>query len=151
VSRALALVLALGVSVPGRALAQETGPLIHYGKWVMAAGAITMNVLAAVAHQDADDAFAQIETACFDDPNRCDLNSEGEYADAELEAAYQTSLHYDRVAQRWLILGETALVGATAMFVWEFTRKKHEPDNIPFEPEIRVLRQATGVGIRIPW
>jgi hypothetical protein len=37
------------------------------------------------------------------------------------------------------------------MFVWEFTHKKHEPDNIPFEPEVRVLRNATGVGIKIPW
>jgi len=151
VSRALRLVFLLVLSVPAQAAAQQTGPLVRYGKWVMAAGAVTMNLLAAGAHNDADDAFAEIETACSADPNRCLINSDGEYADPEMEAAYQTSLHYDRMAQRWLVLGETALVGATVMFVWEFTHTKHEPDNIPFEPEVRVLRNATGVGIKIPW
>jgi hypothetical protein len=161
VRRILGFLLALGLSLPTGAGAQATdtgtgsgngtGPWIHYGKWVLTAGAITMNLLAAGAHQDADDAFTEIEIACFDDPDRCTLNTDGEYADPEMEEAYQTSLHYDRMARRWLILGETALVGATAMFVWEFTHKKHEPDNIPFEPEVRVLRNATGVGIKIPW
>ena len=136
--RILALALALGVSLPAGAQAQETdtgptetGPWIRYGKWVLTAGAITMNLLAAGAHQDADDAFSEIETACFDDPDRCALNSEGEYADPELEEAYQTSLHYDRMSRRWLILGETALVGATAMFVWEFTRQEARAQQHP--------------------
>jgi hypothetical protein len=35
--------------------------------------------------------------------------------------------------------------------VVEFTRKTHKPDNIPFEPEIRSLRHATGIGIRMAW
>jgi hypothetical protein len=151
VSRGLALAFLLGLTFQTQGAAQQTGPLIRYGKWVMAAGAVTMNLLAAGAHNEADDAFSEIETACSADPNRCVINSDGEYADPEMEAAYQTSLHYDRMAQRWLVLGETALVGATVMFVWEFTHKKHEPDNIPFEPEVRVLRNATGLGIRIPW
>jgi hypothetical protein len=150
-NRIFALVLVGTLSLPMGAAAQEVGPLIRYGKWVLAAGAVGMNLLAAQAHHDADDAFDQVETACFADPARCDLNVDGEYADPAIEAAYQSSLHYDRMARRWLILGETALVGATAMFVWEFTRKKHEPDNIPFEPEVRVLRDATGIGIRVPW
>jgi hypothetical protein len=149
--RVFTLVLVLGLSLPLSAAAQEVGPFIRYGKWLLAAGAVGMNLLAAQAHGDADDAFDQVETACFADPNRCALNTEGEYVDPSVEAAYQSSLHYDRMARRWLILGETALIGATAMFVWEFTRKTHEPDNIPFEPEVRVLRDATGVGIRIPW
>jgi hypothetical protein len=29
------------------------------------------------------------------------------------------------------------------------TRKTHKPDNIPFEPEVRSLRHATGVGMRL--
>ena len=37
--------------------------------------------------------------------------------DPAVEASYQSSLHYDRVARRWFVLGETALVGAAAMFV----------------------------------
>ena len=65
------------------------------------------------------------------------------------EQLYQASLRYDGHARRWLFAGETALVGAAAIFVYEITRHAHKPDNIPFEPEVRSLRQATGVGVRI--
>jgi hypothetical protein len=138
------------LTLPVSASAQEVGSLVRYGKWVLAAGAVGMNVLAARAHNDAEDAFDRVERACFDDSIRCIINVEGQYADAGVEAAYQSSLHHDRVARRWLILGETALVGAAAMFVWEFTRKTHEPDNIPFEPEITTLRDGTTrFGVRV--
>ena len=33
------------------------------------------------------------------------------------KSLYQSSLHYDRQARRWLFAGETALVGAAALFV----------------------------------
>jgi hypothetical protein len=150
-TRVLGLTLALALSLAPGAHAQGAGGLVKYGKWVLAAGAVGMNLLAASAHDDAEAAFDRIEDACFADRIRCLVNVEGRYADPELEGLYQTSLHEDRVARRWLILGETALVGAAAMFVWELTRKSHEPDNIPFEPEVRSLRQATGVGVKIPW
>jgi hypothetical protein len=150
-TRVLGLTLALALILAPGAHAQGAGGLVKYGKWVLAAGAVGMNLLAASAHDDAEAAFDRIEDACFADRIRCLVNVEGRYADPELEGLYQTSLHEDRVARRWLILGETALVGAAAMFVWELTRKSHEPDNIPFEPEVRSLRQATGVGVRIAW
>jgi hypothetical protein len=138
--------------LPGSAAAQKTGPLIKYGKWVLAAGAVGMNLLAARAHDRADDAFDRISDVCFEvDSSRCFLASDGTYADPEIEGLYQTSLSYDRRARRWLIAGETALLGAAALFVIEFTRKTHKPDNIPFEPEIRSLREATGVGVRVAW
>ncbi|HUF35290.1 MAG TPA: hypothetical protein VMN37_05025 [Gemmatimonadales bacterium] len=150
-TRAAALLLVLLATLAPVAHAQRAGPIVKYGKWVLAAGAVSMNLLAARAHDDAEDAFDRIEDACFEDRLRCIVNTEGRYADGDIEALYQTSLHQDRVARRWLILGETALVGAAAMFVWELTRKSHEPDNIPFEPEVRSLRHATGIGLRIPW
>ena len=83
--------------------------------------------------------------------DRCLLGPDGAYADPVMEDLYQSSLDYDSEARRWLIAGETALVGATALFVLELTRKVHKPDNIPFEPEIRSLRRATGVGVRVAW
>ena len=144
-------ILALLLLAAPRAEAQGSGPLVKYGKWVLAAGAVGMNLLAAGAHDDAERAFDGIEDACFVDRVRCLTDIEGRYADPQIEELYQTSLHADRVARRWLILGETALVGAAAMFVWELTRKSHEPENIPFEPEVRSLRNATGVGVRIAW
>jgi hypothetical protein len=149
--RALGLTLLLALLLPASAAAQETRPLVKYGKWVLAAGAVTMNLLAAQAHNRADRAFDTIEDACFLDSTRCIVGEDGAYADPAMEELYQTSLDYDREARRWLIAGETALVGATALFVLELTRKTHKPDNIPFEPEIRSLRRATGVGIRVAW
>lgn len=150
-TRPLSALLALAVVLTSPAAAQGTGPLVRYGKWVLAAGAVGMNLLAARAHDRADESFDGIEEACFLSPSRCTLGPDGGYADSHIEGLYQTSLHYDRSARRWLIAGETALLGAAAMFVWEMTRKTHKPDNIPFEPEVRSLRQATGVGVRIAW
>jgi hypothetical protein len=149
--RALALALSLAFLLPASASAQGTGPLIKYGKWVLAAGAVGMNLLAARAHNRADEAFDRVRDICFETSSRCFLGSGGAYADPAIERLYQTSLNYDRRARRWLIAGETALLGAAALFVIEFTRKTHKPDNIPFEPEIRSLRHATGVGVRVAW
>ena len=149
--RALALSLLLALLLPVSSAAQESRPLVRYGKWVLAAGAVTMNLLAAQAHSRADRAFDAIEDACFENSTRCLLGPDGAYADPVMEDLYQSSLDYDSEARRWLIAGETALVGATALFVLELTRKVHKPDNIPFEPEIRSLRRATGVGVRVSW
>jgi hypothetical protein len=150
-TRALLALLALVTTLPPAAAAQGSPPLVKYGKWVLAAGAVSMNILAARAHDDAEAAFDQVEDTCRAEPVRCIINVEGRYADPALEALYQTTLHEDRMARRWLIFGETALVGAAAMFVWELTRKSHEPDNIPFEPEVKSLNNATGVGLRVRW
>ena len=73
----------------------------------------------------------------------------GRYLNPASERLYQISLHYDRRARTWLFSGETALVAAAGMFVWELTRQTDKPDNIPFEPEVRSLERATGVGVRI--
>jgi hypothetical protein len=144
-----ALVVLLAVMLTGRAEAQGLRPVVKYGKWVLAAGAVAMNVLAAKAHERGDDVFHELENRCQDNHFFCDLDSSGHYVNAESEAIYQESLRYDRRARRWLIGGETALLGAAAMLVWELTGKTHRPDNIPFEPEVKSLRQATGVGLRI--
>jgi hypothetical protein len=149
-TRALFLLLALAM-LPATASSQESGPLIRYGKWVLAAGAVGMNLLAARAHDRAEETFDVIEDTCFDERSRCVLGPGGTYADPAIEELYQASLRYDRRARTWLIAGETALLGAAALFVLEFTRKTHKPDNIPFEPEIRSLRQATGIGVRVAW
>jgi hypothetical protein len=92
-----------------------------------------------------------LESRCLQAPERCDLGPGGSYLDPEIEGLYQTSLRYDRTARGWLIGGETALAGAAALFVWELTRPKGRPENIPFEPEVKSLRGATGLGLRVPF
>jgi hypothetical protein len=151
-SRFFTVLLLLGLTVaPAAAAAQDSPPLVRYGKWLLAAGAIGFNLLAAESHQNADDAFNTLEDLCFEDFDRCDLGPDGTYLNPHIEGLYQTSLHYDRQTRTWLIVGETALVASATMFVWELTRHTEKPDNIPFEPEVRSLKQATGVGLRIAW
>ncbi len=150
-SRLAALTLVLGMLMTGAApaRAQGSGPLIKYGKWVLVAGAVGMNLLAEQAHHRADDQFGALRARCVVDTSLCAVDGAGRYLDGQSESLYQASLRYDGHARRWLFGGETALVGAAAMFVYELTRHTPKPDNIPFEPEVRSLRQATGVGIKI--
>ena len=129
--------------------AQGSPALVKYGKWVLAAGALGMNYLAARAHDRAENSFDSLEGRCLELRSRCDLDASGDYVDPRTEFLYQESLRYDRQARRWLFGGESALIGAAAMFVWELTRHTPKPDNIPFEPEVRSLHRATGVGLRV--
>jgi hypothetical protein len=150
-TRTLAVILAL-LMMTAPAQAQNvsgTGPLVKYGKWVLAAGALGMNYLAARSHNRAQDSFDALENRCLDDHSRCALGAGGAYSDAASEALYQQSLRYDRQARGWLFGGETALVGAAALFVWDLTRHTPKPDNIPFEPEVRSLPRGTGVGLKL--
>jgi hypothetical protein len=133
-----------------RAEAQGLSPAVKYGKWVLLAGSVGMNYMAVRAHNRADDSFDALASRCNVDAQRCALGPTGGYADTEIEGLYQTPLRFDRRARRWLIGGETALAGAAVLFVWELTRPKGRPDNIPFEPEVRSLRAGgTGLGLRL--
>jgi len=129
--------------------AEAQGPVVKYGKWLLVAGSIGMNYLALQSHNRADDAFNALEARCLANHDRCILGAGGQYTDAETESLYQTSLRQDRVARGWLVGGETALAGAAALFIWELTRPKGRPRNIPFEPEVRSMRGGTGVGLRM--
>jgi hypothetical protein len=138
----------LTIFLSGRAEAQGLSPLVKYGKWIMVAGSAGMNYFAIRAHNRAEDAFNELESRCLATNSRCILGPSGSYLDPEIEGFYQSSLRYDRIARGWLIGGETALAGAAVLFVWELTRPKGRPDNIPFEPEVRSLRGSTGLGLR---
>jgi hypothetical protein len=151
--RLLALVLALSLA-PLPARAQEnppSRPLVKYGKWVLAAGAVGMNYLAARAHDRADERFSALETRCFAEQSLCDLDPSGHYVNGGSEQLYQQSLRYDRQARRWLFGGETALLGAAAMFVLELTRHTPLPVIFPFERVVRSLPGGTGVGVKVSW
>ena len=146
-SRGLTLLLVLLTFV---SRVEGQGPAVKYGKWLLVAGSIGMNYLAVRAHDNAEDAYNALESRCLSAPDRCALGPGGVYLDPEIESFYQTSIGYDRQARRWLFGGETALVGAAALFIWELTRPKSRPGNIPFEPEVRSLRGGeTGLGLRL--
>jgi hypothetical protein len=147
--RTWSVTLSLILLLTAPADAQGLKPVIKYGKWVLAAGAVGMNYLALRAHNHAEDSFTGLETRCLESRQQCALGPDGSYLDPATEDLYQGSLRYDRIARGWLIGGESALVAAAALFVWELTRPKGRPGNIPFEPEIRSTRGGTGLGLRV--
>ena len=146
-TRISATLLVLLLTVSGTTQAQ--GPLVKYGKWLLVAGSVGMNYLAVRSHNRADDAYDALEEQCLANQARCRVGAQGQYTDPDIEGLYQSSLRYDRRARGWLIGGETALAGAAALFIWELTRPKDRPDNIPFEPEVRSMGGRTGLGLRV--
>lgn len=111
--------------------------LVKYGKWAVVAAAIGMGLKASSAHHDADRAFNRLNNYCFSQPAGCPQSPGGKYLDPVAERYYQQSLAGDRRARSWLLGGEGALLGAAGLFVWELTRPKTLPRNIPFNPELR--------------
>lgn len=142
--------LGLGLTLlVGPLEAQGISPFVKYGKWALVAGSAGMNYLAIRAHNRAEDVFDQLEAQCASARARCAVGPDGSYLDPEIENLYQQTLRHDRAARGWLIGGEGALAGAAVLFVWELTRPKGRPDNIPFEPEVRSMRGGTGLGLRV--
>jgi hypothetical protein len=120
---------------------------VKYGKWVLLAASIGMGLQAASAHRDADRAYDRLDRYCTNQPAGCAQDGSGRYLDPVAEDLYQSSLSHDRHARNWLFGGEAALVGAAGLFVWELTRPKSLPRNIPFEPQIRWTGRETRLGV----
>ena len=153
--RAMAMMLALTLPLSAQAQAGDTvtvkqvPAVAKVGKWVLLGATLGMGLLAASSHDKAESAYDDLEQYCAPDQSRCDLNSGGTYIDPTAESYYQESIRYDRHARRWFIGGEVALLGAAALFIWEFTRPHEKPDNIPFEPEFQVGPANTRLGVRV--
>lgn len=130
--------------------AQASPAPIKYGKWLLLGGSLGLNIAAAGAHEDADRAFETLAARCALDPTLCTIVSDA-YLDPESEALYQESLRHDRRSRRLLIGGEAALLGAAALFVWEFARPRGRPENIPFEPTVSYRNGVTRLGLQIDW
>lgn len=126
-------------------------PVVKYGKWALLAGSLGMNVAAARAHDASERTIDELESYCEADIARCATLPDGSYVDPAAEGLFQATLDHDRRARRWLVGGEAALLGAAALFIWEFTRPKAPPANIPFEPEVSVRNGTTRLGVRIDW
>jgi hypothetical protein len=136
---------------PLQAQQQETKPsppLVKYGKWALVAASGVLNIMAAREHNDAEAAFDQIREQCTVDTGLCTIGPDGGYANPSLEALYQTSLGHDRSARRYLFAGETLLAGAAVMFIWELTRPRASPGNIPFEPTVEHRPGVTTFGVQ---
>jgi hypothetical protein len=123
--------------------------LVKYGKWVMVAASAGMGLKAASDHRAADRDFDRLDRYCSGQPAGCPQRPSGKYFDPVAEGYYQSSLSHDRRARTWLLGGEATLLGAAGLFVWELTRPKSLPKNIPFEPEIRWTGRETRAGLKV--
>lgn len=135
---ALTLAAPLGAQQLTDSLVRRPSPaLVKYGKWALVAAAIGMGIRAANEHDKADRAFDQLTSYCSSQPAGCPQTPNGGYVDPVAERHYQRSLSGDRNARNWLLGGEATLLGAAGLFVWELSRPKSVPRNIPFNPELR--------------
>ncbi len=150
--RSAALVLALlrhGRRPPAQA--QGTGRSIKYGKWVLAAGAVGMNYPRRPRPRPGRGrSFDALEARCFDDHSALRLDDAGRYVERRDRAALPDVAAL-RPAGAPVALRRRDRAGSARRHCSsrELTRHSPKPDNIPFEPEVRSLRQATGVGLRI--
>jgi hypothetical protein len=148
----LLVTLTLAGSLPAQSdsLMRRSSPVaVKYGKWALVAAAIGMGVKAASDHDAADRAFNRLTDYCGGQPNGCAQAPGGKYFDPVAEGYYQSSLSLDRHARGWLLGGEVTMLGAVGLFVWELSRPKSLPKNIPFEPEIRWTGRDTRVGLKM--
>jgi hypothetical protein len=123
---------------------------VLYGKWGLLGAAVGFNLAALHQHHVADDIFAQLSDRCSaNDHVLCTTDASGHYTNPESEAIYQASLTADGRARTWLVVGETALLGSAALFVWELSRPKGPPRNIPFTPRIAVEHGRPTVGMSL--
>ena len=140
----------VAAQAPADTLYHHSSPFyVKYGKFLLLGLSAGMSIKAAKTHDKADESYDDLKRLCFDDPSRCTRGDDGKYEDPVAEDLYQTSLHYDDQARAWLFGGEATLLGSAALFVWELTRPKNPPKNIPFEPEISVVGDQTRLGFRV--
>lgn len=137
---------------PGAPLAAFPGGISHWAgvaKWIGLGTTLGLGVLGFVAHRQAEDNFDRLEEICDSDPPRCRaFNADGSYADAELEALFQSVLDRDAAARVYLIGAQLGFAATVAFFIIDL-KNGSAPENIPYEPkELRLTLERGAVGLR---
>jgi hypothetical protein len=155
--RALTIALVLPGLAPALAAQDPSAPVprqgwtreaVHYGKWATAAVALSLTVLAAKEHHQANDNWQQLRELCRTDNTACQLRPDGQYANTMAELLYQQTLYYDRRARRRLIVGQVSLLATAALFILDLRNQRSSPPNIPFNG-LEVMVEPAGSGARV--
>jgi hypothetical protein len=156
----IAVLPALAVTLAAPLAAQRVNPavtadhaswnrgLVHYGKWVSAALAVTFTGLGAHEYASSDRAFSQLLDICRAGPASCAIGPSGSYVDPTNEQLYQTSLHYARRARVRLLAGQASLLLAAGLFVADRGRHGSGPGNIPFHISVEPRADGAQVSMR---
>lgn len=147
----MAGLLALGaLGAPSAGAAAQQAPwTVRYGKFVALALAGVGVWHAQDHHDQADDAYDDLEELCRAQPASCQVEG-GDYVDPVAEDLYQTALREDDRARAWLVAAEVSLIGAALLFVYEITRPSGpDRDDIPFEPLVEPQAGKVGARFRV--
>jgi len=126
---------------------------VHYGKWLTAGVAVAFTAMAVHEHGFSRRDWADLLVICRSSDNACARGSDGRYLRGDAEFLYQSSIYYDRRANRRLLGAQGSLLVTAALFIIDLSRRNQDPDNIPFSP-IRVKVEpgqagAALVGLRL--
>ncbi|PYO65892.1 MAG: hypothetical protein DMD71_09685, partial [Gemmatimonadetes bacterium] len=86
--------------------------MVHYGKWLFAAGAVGFTILGEHEHRRAQHFWTQLLRMCQADNQNCALGDDGRYLNFQAEVLYDQSVFYDHRARHRLIAGQLSLLGA---------------------------------------
>jgi hypothetical protein len=138
--------LAQSTDAPAEPAGQPASPIVHYGKWGAAAMFVGFTAMGVIQHHQANTAFNDLQQYCLSS-GACSLGVDGRYTNAIAEERYARVVAGDRAARTWLISGQVALAGTTALFVLELLRERGTR-NIPFQGLI--IAPSRG-GTRLGW
>jgi len=124
------------------------GTLVHYGKWLTAAGAVALTYSAAQEHQQSRREWNSLLAICRSARDACALGPNGTYLRGDAESLYQISRQHDKKANQWLFAAQAALFTTTALFIIDL-HPGQGPDNIPYPSEIRLGGVGTGTGVEM--
>jgi hypothetical protein len=125
------------------------GTLVHYGKWLTAAGAVALTYLAAEEHQQSRREWNSLLAICRSARDACVLGPNGAYQRGDAEALYQISRRHDKKANEWLFAAQAALFTTTALFIIDLHPRGQGPDNIPYPAELRLGGVGGGTGVEL--
>lgn len=123
--------------------------LVHYGKWLTAAGAVALTVFAAKENQQSQRQWSALLAICRSAQDACLLAPDGTYIRPDAEALYQLSRHHASKANQWLFAAQAALFTTTALFIIDLNPGSGGPDNIPYPSEMRVGSVSGGTGVEM--
>jgi hypothetical protein len=123
--------------------------LVHYGKWLTAAGAVALTVFAAKENQQSQRQWNSLLAICRSAQDACLLRPDGTYIRSDAEALYQLSRAHASKANQWLFAAQATLFATTALFIIDLNPGGGGPDNIPYPSEMRVGSVSGGTGVEM--
>jgi len=124
--------------------APDRGSFLKVAKWSTLLGSGAALGYGIIANRQADRDYEEIERICAATPERCTRLTNGQYADADLEARYRDVVDLDDRAKLSLTAGQVGLAASLVLFILDLPSDPGTED-IPYEPgKLRIGSRADG-------